>query len=658
MARPFRIPVILVVLAVGLPGQGGASVAYSVTQNWGTGFGAAMSIANAGGTAIAGWALEFTYPHLIGSHWDVQIAALGSNRWRATGTWNATIPAAGSVSFGFNATPNGAALADPSQATLNGVPVPVNGTGSGPACPTTPPVPLGPPPPAPPPGSGRRVIGYFAAWGVYGRNYHVPDIAAEKLTHINYAFANIGADLRIALGDPYADIDRFYPGDSWAPGALRGSFNRLRILKQQHPHVRTLISVGGWTWSSRFSDAALTAASRAAFAQSCADFVNLYSFDGVDIDWEYPVCGGLASNVTRPADRQNYTLLLAELRARLDALAAANGRPYLLTIAAPAGPATYAHLELGLIHPYLDWLNVMAYDFHGSWSPFTNFHNALHAAPGDPSAGVAATQFNAAAAVQAYLAAGIPPSKIVIGAPFYGRGWSGVAAANDGLWQGFTGLPAGTWEAGVFDFQDIQDNLLPTGWVRHWHPQARVPWAYSPAAGVMISYEDEVSLDEKAAYVNASGLGGVMAWELSADDGAHSLLGVLHDRLIGPQLWLQAATSGNGAGDLWLRVTGDPPAASHVILLASAAAPPGGPGTGSALGLVPDPLLLLLLATPPAPQSPLHWPVGASLYSAGPLTLPPCSAAGLSGQSWQLRAAAYDASLGLIAASGIATLLW
>ena len=138
------------------------------------------------------------------------------------------------------------------------------------------------------PGQGqlqpRRVVGYYTSWSVYARNYHVAQLPADKVTHINYAFANISGG-QIALGDRYADIDKFYPGDSWAPGALRGNFNQLRKLKQKHSHLRTLISIGGWTWSGNFSDAVLTPASRQAFARSCVDFIVQYGFDGVDLDW-------------------------------------------------------------------------------------------------------------------------------------------------------------------------------------------------------------------------------------------------------------------------------------------------------------------------------------------------------------------------------------
>src|SRR5262249_54207935 len=148
----------------------------------------------------------------------------------------------------------------------------------------------------------KRLVAYFTEWGVYGRKYHVTDIPADKLTHIIYAFARINEKGECALYDSYAAIDKFYPGDKWDKGFLRGNFHQLQKLKKKHPHLRTLIAVGGWTLSGPFSDVALTAKSRTTFARSCVAFLVKYGFDGIDIDWEYPVGGGLATNKTRKVD--------------------------------------------------------------------------------------------------------------------------------------------------------------------------------------------------------------------------------------------------------------------------------------------------------------------------------------------------------------------
>ncbi len=379
----------------------------------------------------------------------------------------------------------------------------------------------------------RRIVGYFVEWGVYARKYHVANIPAARLTHLNYAFAKI-ANGRCALFDRYAAVDKAYPGDTWKPGVGRGSFNQLRKLKAKHPHLKTLISVGGWTLSGPFSDVALTPAARTVFAKSCVEFMVKYGFDGVDIDWEYPVSGGKAGNRVRPADKTNYTLLLAELRKQLDARGKADRTHYLLTIAAPAGPDKFRNIELAAAARHLDWINLMSYDFHGSWSTLTNFNSALHASTGDRAADPTVRKhYNADSAVRAYLAAGVPASKIVLGAAFYGRGWAGVKNVNNGLYQPHAArAPKGTWEPGVFDYKDLAARYIGKGgFERHWHAEAKVPWLFDAKRGIMISYDDPESLRAKARYVNSLRLGGMMFWELSADTPDSALLTAIHSVL-------------------------------------------------------------------------------------------------------------------------------
>jgi chitinase len=379
------------------------------------------------------------------------------------------------------------------------------------------------------PGDGsHRVIGYFPAWGVYGRDYHVPDIPAEHLTHVLYAFANVSAAGECELGDPYADIDKFYPGDTWDAGALRGSFHQLQLLKQAHPHLRTLLSVGGWTWSGRFSDAALTDGSRERLASSCVRMIQEYDFDGLSIDWEYPVEGGLEGNTTRPEDGANHRLLMQALRDELDRAGLDDGAEYELSMAASANPAYVAHLDVEALDGLVDWFDVMAYDFRGSWSSLTGLQSPLFEAPGDPADG--ATVFNGAAAVEAYLARGVDPSRIVLGLPFYGRGWAGVPDVDDGLFQPFSGLPTGTWEAGVFDYSDLAENWI-TPATAHYEPSAEAPWIHDAELGVMITYEDPTSVGRKAQYVKDRDLGGIMFWELSSDTDDDELLTAITDVL-------------------------------------------------------------------------------------------------------------------------------
>jgi chitinase len=301
----------------------------------------------------------------------------------------------------------------------------------------------------------------------------------------------------------------------------------LLKLKQKHPQLKTLVSVGGWTLSGQFSDVALSDESRVKFARSCVAFMKKYGFDGVDIDWEFPGGGGLAGNKSRKEDYANFTLLLAEMRRQFDAAGKSgeknDARHYLLTIAAPAGPEKIAALQVAKMAASLDWFNVMCYDFHGGWDKTANFNAPLYDVRGGP-AGTYARKLNADWAMKAYLAAGAPSEKLVLGVPFYGRGWKGVPAVNDGLFQTAAG------EAGVFDYHLIASKYLGK-YPRHWNDEAKVPWLYDPTSRTMISYDDPQSLKLKAAYVREQKLGGVMIWELGGDDAKGSLMRAIGDGL-------------------------------------------------------------------------------------------------------------------------------
>lgn len=363
-----------------------------------------------------------------------------------------------------------------------------------------------------------RVIGYFTSWGIFDREYLVTDIPADKLTHINYAFANISEDGEIVLGDEWADTQIPYPDDDEESDELKGNFRQLQLLKEAHPHLQTLISVGGWSWSGRFSDAALTPESRATFARSAVAFILDYGFDGVDIDWEYPTGSGLEGNVERPEDAENYILLLAELRAQLDMQTETDGKSYLLTITVGAGEREYQGLDWARIHPLVDFISVMTFDMGGPWSEVTAFNAPLYDTMAEPPEGTSTDR-----SLQGVLAEGVPADKLIMGIPFYGRGWSGVPAENNGLHQPFTGLPPGTWDAGSFDYRDLVVNYVGT-FERFWDDTAQVPWLYDADSGVMISYDDAESIAGKAAYVREHGLGGIMVWELGTDDDAATLL--------------------------------------------------------------------------------------------------------------------------------------
>ena len=346
---------------------------------------------------------------------------------------------------------------------------------------------------------------------------------ADKLTHLIYAFAQIDGQGRVGLFDPYAAVEkRFQAADSvdgradtWDQ-ALAGNFHQLAKLKDANPDLSVLIAVGGWTLSGPFSDVAATAQGRATLAQSLVDFLVTYPmFGGVDFDWEYPGGGGLPSNPVRPEDGLNYALLLGEVRAQLDRLEQQTGREYEISVASPAGLDKIADFNLSGLAPHVDFFNVMAYDFHGGWET-TSGHQA-------PLFDTQGARLDITSAIQAYREAGIDPAQIVLGAPTYTRAWAGVPDGGDGGWNApASGLPAGTFEAGVYDYKDIlaQIQAPGSGWTVYWDDDAQAAYAYHAEQGVFTTLESAGSIALKSAWAQDLGLGGMMFWDLSSDVAA------------------------------------------------------------------------------------------------------------------------------------------
>ena len=354
---------------------------------------------------------------------------------------------------------------------------------------------------APSEATASMVIGYYADWTA--ERYPLADIPADKLTHVNYAFGKIGPDNRLVVNNKIA-TERVYPGDCSEPGCPHGLFHQITLLKQKQPHLKFLLSVGGWTDSAPFYEMAATDTGRQTFARSCADFLKTYpQFDGVDIDWEHPVVGGLQPG--QPRDAHNYVLLLAAIRSAI-------GSGRLLTVAVPASPRSIEPLEYADMAPLLDWVSVMPYDFHAGGKR-AGFNSALYNHD-DPSN----AKLNLHDAVQAILTKGVPRSKLVAGVPFYGRGWRGVESPD--VWSSGTGsMQVGGYKAIAASF------LKAPGFVRYWDDVAKVPWLYNAGTKEWITYEDPQSMRIKGEYIAAQRLGGAMFWELSNDDG--TLLGAL-----------------------------------------------------------------------------------------------------------------------------------
>jgi chitinase len=408
-------------------------------------------------------------------------------------------------------------------------------------------------------GGNQKLVGYFIEWGIYARTYLVKNVAtsgsATKLTHINYAFSNAIPDanqqVTCQLFDEWADYQKPWSAAesvdgqavSW-PNPVLGNFQQLKALKALYPNLKVLISVGGWTGSKYFSDAALTPASRAAFVRSCIDlFIKgdlpnpgwggmggpgaaAGIFDGIDLDWEWPGSEGNPDNVVRPEDKQNFTALVEEFRKQLDAYGEQTGTHYLLTAFLPAAPAKIdAGFEVDKLFDDFDFATIQGYDLHGTWEPLTNHQSNLLTSHKDP----ANPAFSANDTIMAYLERGAPAGKLVVGVPFYGRGWANVAPGNKGLYQPASGAAQGTWEAGVEDYKVLKQKRASGGYERYWDGKARAAWLFDGTS--FWTFDDPKVMQDKVHYVLKLSLGGVMFWELSGDTPDGELVNTLHEAL-------------------------------------------------------------------------------------------------------------------------------
>ncbi|QHN03267.1 glycoside hydrolase family 18 protein [Granulicella sp. WH15] len=357
------------------------------------------------------------------------------------------------------------------------------------------------------------LTGYFPQWGLYDQpQYLVKDLVtahgASMLDQVNYAqgFVTNG---RCSIADPNADLNYTFTAQQSVDGVadtptqpLRGHLNQFVKLKRLYPHLKLVLSLEG-----RASDFAADAQpeNRAAFVSSCVDLFlkgNLAPgvhvpglFDGIDIDWEFP----------RDEDTANFIALLAEFRRQFDAL-----RPgLLLNIAVGHSPRMAGATDgnMSAISALVDQVGLMTYDYTGGWSQTTGFLAPFSTSPDRPYGTVQRS-------IQAYLAAGVPASKLMVGVPFYGYGWRLVPEENNGLFQ--EGEPI----RGDRPYRYIE-TLIPHSRVFR-EPDSQNPWLFDGDA--FWTYDDPASVRHKADYATQQHLGGLMIWELGEDNATATLL--------------------------------------------------------------------------------------------------------------------------------------
>ena len=322
-------------------------------------------------------------------------------------------------------------------------------------------------------------------------------ITAKKLTHINYAFVDV-KDSMAWLTNLETDTI---------------NFRRLNNLKRDNPDLKIIISIGGWAWSENFSDAVLTESSRKKFATSSVAIVDQYNLDGVDIDWEYPGLPG-EDNVFRPADKQNFTLMFKAIREELDNLAKKTGKTYALTTALPAFPRLFEVTEMGKVAEYIDYVNIMAYDFYVSGDT-AGHHSNLFASENYER------EDSGDKAYTLYRKEGVPAEKLVLGIPFYGRSW--LMNSDDN--RGINRQVDSTVRGGGYTF--IKDSIMiRPGFERFWDEKAKAPYLWNAETRQLVTYDDDESVKFKCEYVKDRHMAGVMFWQYASDPKEYLLTAV------------------------------------------------------------------------------------------------------------------------------------
>ena len=366
--------------------------------------------------------------------------------------------------------------------------------------------------------------------------------SAEKIASVDAHFA-AGAGRSLSLtadGDLFLDDNAWNGADKGAWDKLyAGNLNQMRRLGELNPDLNIGFAIGGWTLSGNFSTNLDDAAGRESFTDSIIDHLEYYDFfNTVDFDWEYPGGGGLASNAASDQDGSNFELTLEMLDSKLEALEAETGRSIEISIATAGGAEKLANLNLEGIDDYVDFYNVMTYDFHGGWESQTGHQAAM---TGDQGG------YDVITAIQQFENAGVAMDKVVLGAPAYTRAWGNVAAGDSFGYQqaGDATAAPGSVEKGNYDYKDLITGVQNGSYDLIWDDENKAAFVYDEAAGIWSSMETTATIAGKAAYIEEKGLGGMMFWALSNDaTGEQSLISAAHDLLLGGTSHSEVAARG------------------------------------------------------------------------------------------------------------------
>lgn len=336
---------------------------------------------------------------------------------------------------------------------------------------------------------GYKIIAYYTGNGETIQQYPV-----EKLTHIIFSFLKLQNDTLTFRNE----------------GQQR-ALQQLVQLKNKNPQLKIMVSIGGWGGCAPCSDLFSSAAHRSNFSKTTVALFKQYNIDGLDLDWEYPAIEGYPGHRYDPADKENFTSLLKNLREEM-------GHQYLLSFA--AGGFTH-YLEKSVdwkaITPLIDFVNLMTYDLVSGYSTVTGHHT--------PLSGERPGQETTERTVNWLLDKNVPPEKLIIGAAFYARVWENVPDSNHGLYQQGKFKQSVSYKNFAAYFSDS------SGFTYHWDKKAKAPFRYSPQKKLFATFDDRRSVKKKSTFIRRNKLGGMMFWQLSEDSPENGLVDEIYKRL-------------------------------------------------------------------------------------------------------------------------------
>ncbi|KAG7164861.1 chitinase 10-like 4 [Homarus americanus] len=350
-------------------------------------------------------------------------------------------------------------------------------------------------------GDEYKVVCYFTNWAWYrtGEGKYTPDdIDSSLCTHIVYGFAVLdGNNLRIKPHDTWADYDNeFYK----------------KVVAHKANGVKVLIAIGGWNDSAgnKYSRLVNSPSARAKFNEQVVQFIQKHGFDGLDLDWEYPVCWQVNCNKGPDSDKQAFADWVKELHNRLQPLG------LLLSAAvSPSNKVIDKGYDVPVLSQYLDWIAVMTYDYHGQWDKMTGHVAPMYAHSQDKN-----LAFNTNFTIHYWIEKGADRKKLVMGMPMYGQSFTLSMSNNNGLNQGsYGGGEAGqyTRARGFLAYYEICHNILNKGWTVVRDSEGSMgPYAYK--GNQWVGFDDTGTIRYKSEYIKNMGLGGGMIWALDLDD--------------------------------------------------------------------------------------------------------------------------------------------